>query len=318
MTAITARACAKINLSLRVLRSRPDGYHDLRTTFQSIALHDVLTFTAVRGPFEIECDDPACPAGRDNIVRKAAARLWRAAGRSGSPTGVRVRIEKRIPMAAGLGGGSADAAAALRALAVLWRVRSGEPMMHATAAALGADVPFFLEGGTALGVERGDVLVPLPDQPPRWVVLVVPSFGVSTRDAYGWFDEARAARPARERDSAKRARHRRPFDRFRIALSHVEGRAGVGLCEKLRNDLQAPVVEHHREIGRIVSRLTRSGAGHAAMTGSGSAVYGLFSRRSAADAAADALVGGGRRAIVTRTLARRAYRRMTGPVLARK
>jgi 4-diphosphocytidyl-2-C-methyl-D-erythritol kinase len=285
VTVVTARACAKINLTLRVLGSRPDGYHELRTTFQSIALHDVLTFVPVRGPFAIECDDPACPTGRGNIVRKAAARLWRAAGRTGSPAGVRVRIDKRIPMEAGLGGGSADAAAALRALAALWRIRLDDETLRGIAAALGADVAFFLQGGTALGVERGDVVVRLPDEPRQWVVLVVPPFGVSTKEAYEWFDAATLK--------------------------------GPGRLER-RNDLQGPVVEHHPEIGQIIRRLKRLGAAHAAMSGSGSAVFGLFQRQAAAEAAAGALAGGGRRSIVTRTIARSEYRRVAAPRLARK
>src|SRR5579864_2685352 len=176
------RAFAKINLSLRVLGIRSDGYHDLRTTFQSVALHDSLTIRRARGAFVLECDDPECPAGRDNLVWHAAARVWRASGRRGVPHGVVAHLAKRIPMRAGLGGGSSDAAAAIRALARLWRVDAGRQRL--IAAALGADVPYFLEGGTVLGLERGDVLFPLLDRPRASVVLVLPDFGVSTREAF--------------------------------------------------------------------------------------------------------------------------------------
>src|SRR5437016_9941159 len=101
-----ARAFAKINLSLRVLGTRPDGYHQLRTIFQSIALHDTLTIRAIRGAFTLTCDDPACPIDETNLVARAAARLWRAAGRRGAPRDVAIDLRKWIPMQAGLGGGS--------------------------------------------------------------------------------------------------------------------------------------------------------------------------------------------------------------------
>jgi 4-diphosphocytidyl-2-C-methyl-D-erythritol kinase len=282
---IRVRALAKINLDLRILGVQAGGYHELDTTFQSIALHDVLVFAPARGPLIVEADDPGCPAD-GNIVERAAAALWQAAGRRGSPTGLRVRIDKRIPIAAGLGGGSADAAAALRALARLWRVRLAATTLREIGASLGADVPFFLEGGRARGRGRGDVLSPLPDTMRRWVVVVTPPFGVSTADAYQWFDD----------DGARR----RPF----------KGRHF--------NDLQPAVAARHPEIGALVERLKRARASLAAMSGSGSAVFGLFARGQDAAAAADALVGGGRRVLLTRTVSRREYQRLTRPVLARK
>jgi 4-diphosphocytidyl-2-C-methyl-D-erythritol kinase len=266
---ITAHAFAKINLDLRIVGVQESGYHELRTTFQSIALHDVLTFAPTRGVFVVESDDPGCPV-QGNIVERAAWSLWQADGRTGPPTGVRVQIEKRIPIAAGLGGGSADAAAALRALARLWRVRLTTRSMQEIAASLGADVPFFLQGGTARGRERGDVLSRMADRPRRWVVLGVPPFGVATKDAYGWFDEAAAA-------TLKGS----PYTAWR------QGRRAF-------NDLQPPVVARHPEIGAMIEGLRVSGASHAAMSGSGSAVFGLFARRAGAEAAADTLIGRGR------------------------
>jgi 4-diphosphocytidyl-2-C-methyl-D-erythritol kinase len=179
-------------------------------------------------------------------------------------------------MQAGLGGGSSDAAAALRVFARRWRVDVKK--VRAAAAALGADVPYFLEGGSVLGLERGDLLFPLIDAPSAWVALVLPGFGVSTKDAFGWFDRAPAApQPA-------------SFDE----------RRGV-------NDLEAPVIARHPEIGRIISALRRSGASQAAMSGTGSAVFGLFSSRSAAARAANRLASTSRRALVTRTLSRKTY-----------
>ena len=266
-------AFAKINLDLRVLGSRPDGYHELRTTFQSVALADALTFTRTRGGFRIACDDPECPIGRSNLVWRAAALVWKAAGRRGAPKGVTVQIEKRVPMQAGLGGGSSDAAAALRALPRLWRVDIKPHVLHRLASELGADVPYFLEGGTALGLNRGDVLVPLDDIARAWVVIVVPSFGVSTKEAFGWWDQTRA-----------------------------RARRGVA------NDLEAPVAAHHPIVRQLTQRLKREGASHASLSGSGSAVFGLFARRAAAERAANAFSG--QRVVLTRTLSRRECRKL--------
>jgi len=271
---LRVRALAKINLTLQVLGTRPDGYHNLRTTFQSIALGDVLTFKAA-GDFRIECGDPACPADRTNLVWRAAEALWRAAGRVGEPPGVHVRIRKRIPVQAGLGGGSSDAAAALRACASIWRLR--KTVVRNVAPTLGADVPFFLEGGTVLGVERGDLLFPLVDRPASWVVIVLPDFGVSTKDAYGWFDEGAAS----------------------------------GALREASNDLEAAVARHHPEIGLIVRDLGRAGAVRAALSGSGSAVFGLFGHRRAAHEAAARLARRRRRVLVTRTVNRRDYWRLS-------
>ena len=190
---ITINAFAKINLTLRVLGARADGYHNVQTVLQSIALHDTLTFRTARGAFRIECDDPACPTDRTNLVWRAATLVWRATGRGGQPRNAVVRLVKRIPLQSGLGGGSSDAVAAIRGLAALWRADLPRPRQHAIAATLGSDVPFFLQGGTALGLERGELLLPLADWPLAWVTLVIPPFGVSTKDAYGWWGEREAS-----------------------------------------------------------------------------------------------------------------------------
>jgi len=274
------RAFAKINLSLRIVGARGDGFHDLRTIFQSIALHDTLTIRRTRGALRVTSDDPTCPAGRANLVWRAAERMWRAARARGAPQGVAIDLRKRIPMNAGLGGGSSDAAAAIRALARLWRVDPSRA--RAVGRELGADVAYFFEGGTALGLDRGDLLFPLVDHPPAFVVLVLPGFGVSTKEAYAWFDaDAAPARVTRRAD--------------------------------LVNDLQPPVARRHPEIPRIVGALARAGASHAAMTGSGSTVFGLFASRRAADRAARDLASRSRQTRVTTTLNREQYQRLAGP-----
>ena len=291
--AVRVSAYAKINLSLRVLGVRPDGYHELRTMFQSIALHDTLTARVRRGPFALECDDPACPADETNLVWRAAERVWAASGRRGTMRGVEVRLAKRIPLQAGLGGGSSDAAAALRVFGSLWRVN--QPSLRDIAATLGADVPYFLEGGTVLGLDRGDLLYPLLDHPAAWVTLVVPPFGVSTAEAYRWWDEVRGSDVGRALSGP--------------ASDHQNvGRALSGPA--FENDLQGPVAAHHPEIARIVSALQKAGAFHAAMSGSGSAVFGLFNRRAAAERATRVLQKKGVRALLTRTVNRAAYQRL--------
>jgi 4-diphosphocytidyl-2-C-methyl-D-erythritol kinase len=277
MKVLRVHAPAKINLSLHVLGVRADGYHELRTIFQSIALHDTLTVRVRRGPFVLQCDDPDCPADATNLVWRAAEQMWAAAGRRGTLRDVEIRLAKRVPIQAGLGGGSSDAAAALRVFAALWRVK--KRTVQEIAASLGADVPYLLEGGTVLGIDRGDHLYPIADHPAAWVTLVLPPFGISTAEAYRWWDEAAAARTVRP---------------------------------ALYNDLQDPVSSRHPEIPRIVSALTKAGAFHAAMSGSGSAVFGLFGRAPAAEQAARALEKKGTRALVSRTVNRAAYSRLVG------
>jgi len=279
------RAPAKINLSLRVVGTRRDGFHELRTVFQSIALHDTLTIRRSRGPFRLTCDDPTCPGDESNLIWRAADRMWNAAARRGRPRDLAIDLRKRIPMNAGLGGGSSDAAAAIRALARIWRVDAGRA--HAIGRELGADVPYFFEGGTVLGLERGDLLFPLIDRARAWVVLVLPDFGVSTKEAFGWWDEASDAGPPLQGPT------RNDWRPERTAVGEfVESPEYV-------NDLE-PVVSHrHPAIARVVTRLRALGASHAAMTGSGSTIFGLFDSRPAADRASHAVRLHSQRTVVT-------------------
>jgi 4-diphosphocytidyl-2-C-methyl-D-erythritol kinase len=307
---VRVAAPAKINLTLQMLGVRADGYHELRTEFQSLALHDTLTFTTRPGPFQIVCSDLACPSDSTNLIWGVTERIWRAAGHRSAVTGLAVRVVKRIPVQAGLGGGSSDAAATIRALEALWRVNLGTRRVHRIAADIGADVPFFLEGGSAVGVGRGDVLIRMADAPPAWVVLVLPAFGVSTRDAYGWWDAGNpgmVAGPTAAPSTVTRA------GVARLNLANAANRPRSRVPVLPGNDLQSAVARRHPEIASIVSALNRLGSTYAAMSGSGSAVFGLFDTRVRAEAAAETVAGRARRTLVTRTLTRTMFRRLTRP-----
>ncbi len=290
---------AKINLDLRILGVRADGFHDLKTIFQSLALHDVMTFTRRKGPFAIECDEPKIPTDQRNLIWKAASLLWRTVGRrrGDAPKDVVVGLRKLIPQEAGLGGGSTNAAMALLGLIQMWELDVDIPTISRLAAGIGADVPYFLVGGTALGLGRGDDIYPLMDLPRTYVVIVRPQFGVSTVEAYGWYD-TEPRRPMREP-----ARKPLPEHWPEWATS-------------LRNDLEPAVTRHHPTIGRIKHALLDAGAVFAAMSGSGSAVFGLFDRVDAAARTAADLSRPGWQVVCTRTLSRTEYGRRLRPVLA--
>ena len=297
--AVAARAHAKINLDLRVLGTRPDGFHELRTVFQSIALHDTITCTVRPGPFAVECATAGVPLDAANLVWRAAEALWRALRRTGPLRDVMVRIEKQIPVEAGLGGGSADAAATLLALTRAWRVPVRPAQLTDVAAMLGADVPFFLSGGTALGLGRGDEIYPLADLPRHWVVLLLPGFGVSTRDAFAWYDEERAL---------GRSAPREP--------QYVPG-PWPSRAAQMINDLESPITQRYPEVDQMKSALRRAGALAAAMSGSGSTVFGLFQRRPDAVRAVERLSSSGWRVVLTESLGRGEHARRSRPTAGR-
>jgi 4-diphosphocytidyl-2-C-methyl-D-erythritol kinase len=292
---ILAKAYAKVNLDLRVLGLRSDGYHEVRTVFQSVALHDSLLFVSRPGPFALKCRLPAVPVDESNLVWKAAAALWAALGREGQPADVEVTIKKQIPVQAGLGGGSANAAAALQALGRLWG-GIAVSVLRDVASGIGADVPYFLSGGTALGLGRGEEIYPLVDLPTHWIVIVQPPYGISTAEAYAWYDEDRAAGL------------REPREPQMLPVPWPTRAA------QLINDLEPPVVRRHPDLATVRSQLRESGAIAAAMSGSGSAVFGLFRTQAAAMRALKPLSKGGARVHVTRTLSRAEYERRARPV----
>ena len=293
---VTVRAHAKINLDLRVLGMRPDGFHELRTVFQAVALHDTIECVPRDGPFAIECNVAGVPLDETNLIWRAAHALWRALRRDGVVRDMFVRLDKQIPVQGGLGGGSANAAATLVALARAWRVRLRPAQLTDVAGTLGADVPFFLAGGTALGLGRGDEIYPLADLPRHWIVLLLPGFGVSSREAYEWYDQ--------ERDLARGPAPREP--------QQVPG-PWPSRAAQMINDLEAPIARHHPEIDQMKAALRRAGALAAAMSGSGSAVFGLFQKRREAHSAVEQLSGSGWRVLLTESLGRGDYARRSRP-----
>ena len=267
--ALVLRPFAKINLTLRVGQKQADGYHDVRTVMQSIGICDTLTFTARRGPFALQARAPGVPADQSNLVWRAADALWQAAGREGQPRDAHVKLEKAIPAAAGLGGGSSDAAAALSGLNIVWELRKPREALMRIAASLGSDVPFFLQGGTALCAGRGDEVYPVDDISRLGLVVIKPSFGVSTADAYRWLDADREAGTVDARARDVRSLH----------VGWPTGRIEIA------NDLERPVARRHPGIDEMIDACLREGAQVAGMSGSGSAVYGAFPEGQAARAA---------------------------------
>jgi 4-diphosphocytidyl-2-C-methyl-D-erythritol kinase len=254
------RALAKINLDLRVLGKRPDGYHELRTIFQTVSLADTLEihFAPARKT-SIELSDSARIP--DNLVVRAAGLAMDAMRVTGR---VSMQLEKRIPMGAGLGGGSSDAAAVLLALPVLAGRELPLETLCRIGQQLGSDVPFFLLGGTAAAIGRGTELFPLPDAPARAALIVAPDIHVSTAEAY----RALSARLTSESQENK-------IFSFQTQTWDVGG-AAAGV-----NDFEAVVFERESRLAALKRKLSGAGASPAMMSGSGSALFGFFRDREA-------------------------------------
>jgi 4-diphosphocytidyl-2-C-methyl-D-erythritol kinase len=179
---IRAKSFAKVNLHLEVLQERGDGYHEIETILQTIELHDRLELRKTDGPIHIACSNPAVPSDRSNLCHRAA-KLLRS--HLGVTAGVSISLEKRIPVAAGLGGGSSNAAACLLTLPALWGVRDVDrALLHEIACTLGADVPYFLEGGTQIARGIGTELTPVPSSGMGWFLILKPDMQLSTADVY--------------------------------------------------------------------------------------------------------------------------------------
>ncbi|MDZ7289207.1 MAG: 4-(cytidine 5'-diphospho)-2-C-methyl-D-erythritol kinase [candidate division KSB1 bacterium] len=251
-------AFAKINLGLHIIGKRTDGFHDLETFFLQIDLADRLFFDGnERGGFEFSCSRPDIPVDASNLCARAHALLGATIHRH---LGVRLHLEKNIPVGAGLGGGSSDAAVTLMALNLLYGLNLPDSTLYYLASQVGSDVPFFLTGGLCLGSGRGEIITPLPELPEWGILLVIPAIGVST----GWAYQNYKMGLTNRQKSVK----------FKsLSISELKNHQLADLCH---NDLESVVFEHHPQLADIKSRLQKSGALAASMTGSGSAIFGLF------------------------------------------
>jgi 4-diphosphocytidyl-2-C-methyl-D-erythritol kinase len=285
---IRVRSYAKINWSLEVLFQRNDGYHEIRTIFQSLSLFDSLQISGIARGIEIVCSDPDVPRDETNLVHKAIRKL-REYGLE--ERGVRVEIEKRIPVAGGLGGGSSNASATLLAVDKLFRLDLGKAQRLAVAAELGSDVPFFLTGGTMLGTGRGELLEPLEDFVCDNIVLANPRIRVSTARAYGDFDKLTTS------------------EAVRIMAFNSLPAGGTGQNPpELRNDLEEAVIAFAPEIGELKQRLLNLGAQGVLMCGSGATVFGVFDKLETSEFAVSEIQKSGARAMRVRTIGQREYR----------
>ena len=294
MKALRVASFAKVNLGLEVLGLRQDGYHELRTLFQTIDLHDDVELRPHRGEACVRCDHPLVPGGGGNLALRAAEALRRHAK---VEAGVEIRITKRIPVGGGLGGGSSNAAAVLLGLDRWWRLGLGPAGLRPLAQRLGADVPFFLVGGTALGLARGDEVYPLDQQVRAHVVVVDPGIPVSTAAVFRRLDKSLTPRENSNTIIHFVSRDLEAEGAFRLLSNDLEEAA---LAE-------APALAE--QAGRMRGVLVREGACLAALSGSGSSYFGLFGDPRAARRAQAALAKEGLTASRARTLSRSEYRR---------
>lgn len=262
----TLPSFAKINLHLRVLGKRDDGFHEIFTVFQSISLADELSFGDA-GKLELTCDDPTVPVDGTNLIVKAARTLE-------PERGAHISLTKRIPMGGGLGGGSSNAAVALIGLNRLWDLGLSTSELARICESIGSDVHFFLTGGTALGVGRGNRIEELPDHAARNILLITPNIHVSTAAAYAGLNAQNLTNTELNRI-------------LRVCRSEAESRDF--LHSALINDFETTVFAAFPEIGRAKQRMIDLGASRALMSGSGASVFGFFDKEETRQTALKAL-----------------------------
>jgi len=334
---VTVRSFAKINLGLRIGALRDNGFHELLTVYQTIALHDVIRVSAGRGQgIEIRCADPRVPRDESNTCFRIVERAMRSLGAKGR---VEIEIEKRLPIQGGLGGASSNAVATLLALERALKKALSPAEKLRIAGEVGSDLPLFLIGGTVLGVGRGEQVYPLPDLPPMACVVLTPEVGVSTPRAFASWDRlCGAGAPASEPVSTRtQPKLTAPGASDRINMfgrgltawlseafsgqSYSGAPGGRGRAENpllwlvragIENDFESVVFPEYPELREGKRALLRAGAKYASLSGSGSALYGLFASKDAAAKASARLRKQGWAAQATVTLTRRRYwRRIT-------
>jgi 4-diphosphocytidyl-2-C-methyl-D-erythritol kinase len=296
----TLPSFAKINCGLRILGKRPDGYHEIRTVLQTVSLHDTLRFENAPYPeILLSCDDPLIPADQNNLIVRAGIALR---DRYGIRAGVRIHLEKQIPVQGGLGGGSSNGAVTLLGLAHLWKVRPKVSELIELAAGLGSDVPFFLSGGRALGTGTGTSISSLPDLEAQDLLIVAPTATVATVEAYKALSSA--ALTTRYSDSilaiSRGSTNSSDWDQWLVS-------------DDLENDFEQVIFDIEPEIGRVKNALLQAGARSALLAGSGSSVFGIFDNREAQQRALEQIrAESGWRIFSCATLSREEYIRAMG------
>ena len=258
---ITVFAPAKVNVILRILDRRPDGFHNLWSVMQAVALDDEvqIRLRADRQDIQLRCDATDLAADQSNLVYRAAAAVLARAQQS---VGLDIELRKRIPMGAGLGGGSSDAAATIIGLNCLLQLKWSPAQMAEVGQSLGSDVPFFLFSPTACVTGRGETVRPVVIEGARWVVLVNPGYGVDTKWAY---QELAATRTSV-----------RPLSKAQQELDRQSRMGWVQLIAAAENDFEAPVFAAHGKLREIKQSLQDHGAEIALLSGSGATVFGVF------------------------------------------
>lgn len=295
---------AKINWSLRILGKRPDNLHEIRTTLQTISLHDRLNFELSEDQqVELSCNETEVPTDDENLIVRVALALR---DRYSITNGVRIQLEKNIPVKAGLGGGSSNAAVALLALAHLWQIDAGANELIAISASIGADVPFFLFGGCMEATGTGTILTPLPDSNANNLIIIAANVGVSTRDAY---TSLRAA--ALTSDTSE----------FILSSSQnaaISDDSLPWLRSDFENDFESVIFDTYPEIRRAKEALMAAGAAAALLTGSGSSVFGVFADHKSQQQALEKIqCEAGWRIFPCVTVSRNEYRHAIGHELFR-
>jgi 4-diphosphocytidyl-2-C-methyl-D-erythritol kinase len=281
------RSFAKVNLALSVLGRRTDGYHAIQTIFQTVDISDELEFRHAP-QLELHCENLEDVLPEDNSVWKAAALF---ADTLGLKRGVSVTLRKRIPAGAGLGGGSGNAAATLLGLRRFWSVDVPDSLLYSMAESLGSDVPFFLSGGTALGVGRGEIISPLPDPPVRPLVVIFPGIHVSTAEAYRSLNLGLTS-------SSEDHRIQRLYGRVQEGKSYLS---------EIFNDFETSILSAYPPVMEAMNFLKVRGAIAALLSGSGSSVFGFFSNEESASAAARESTRATWRVFPAKTLSRAEY-----------
>jgi 4-diphosphocytidyl-2-C-methyl-D-erythritol kinase len=293
---LTLPSFAKINWTLEVLGKRPDGYHELRTLLQTLSVADELTFELTERGIELQSVHPELPLDETNLIYRAAKLFGDF---TNCQLGVRVTIKKNLPMAAGLGGGSSNAAVTLLALQGLWGVRLDAHDLFNLGSQLGADVPFFFIGGTCIGVARGDEVYPTTEIQAEHILLVNAGVAVPTREVYGNLppELTNVGAVTKMPISLKAA-----YD----AMSRGRASSG-GSFPELYNDLEASVLARYPLLAEIKRRLVVAGARGVLMSGSGSTIFALFDSEALRSVAQQDLEGAGWWCAPARTLNRAEY-----------